>query len=301
MQYIKNNKMLFSALCILLGFSIAGIYNNIKEFNMKVNAHEYKLNECKTNMKNESNSFSWCNEYIKWDGPKRSDAFFTFFDIIFDDHFRIIHLLLPVLIIMCSIDRINNKLKNGYIKNELMRKKYNIYMIQEWFHSISHLLIIPLLFVFIFLVAFILTGNFDYKNSMLNFDPWVNPVFFDNIIFSIIIYFVNFLLHGVFIINIGYIMTKKGKGYILSVISSFIVYLGLWLLSETIFGYFIMRGILGKPELHNYFSFTTLWGYPLINNFLIFTLIQFSYALISSVIVYIIYKNKEEVIMANEK
>ena len=96
-------------------------------------------------------------------------------------------------------------------------------------------------------------------------------------------------------------MTKKGKGYILSVISSFIVYLGLWLLSETIFGYFIMRGILGKPELHNYFSFTALWGYPLINNFLIFTLIQFSYALISSVIVYIIYKNKEEVIMANEK
>ena len=65
MQYIKNNKMLFLALCILLGFSIAGIYNNIKEFNMKVNAHEYKLNECKTNMKNESNSFSWCNEYIK--------------------------------------------------------------------------------------------------------------------------------------------------------------------------------------------------------------------------------------------
>ena len=50
---------------------------DIKEFNMKVNAHEYKLNECKTNMKNESNSFSWCNEYIKWDGPKRSDAFFT--------------------------------------------------------------------------------------------------------------------------------------------------------------------------------------------------------------------------------
>ena len=179
MQYIKNNKMLFSALCILLGFSIAGIYNNIKEFNMKVNAHEYKLNECKTNMKNESNSFSWCNEYIKWDGPKRSDAFFTFFDIIFDDHFRIIHLLLPVLIIMCSINRINNKLKNGYIKNELMRKKYNIYMIQEWFHSISYLLIIPLLFVFIFLVAFILTGNFDYKNSMLNFDPWVNPDFFN--------------------------------------------------------------------------------------------------------------------------
>ena len=32
MQYIKNNKMLFSALCILLGFSIAGRYNNIKEF-----------------------------------------------------------------------------------------------------------------------------------------------------------------------------------------------------------------------------------------------------------------------------
>ena len=120
MKCIKNNKILFLTLFILLGFSIAGIYNNIKEFNIRVYAHEYKINECKTNMKNESNSFSWCNEYIKWDGPKRSDAFFTFFDIIFDNHFRIIHLLLPILIIMCSINRINNKLKNGYIKNELM-------------------------------------------------------------------------------------------------------------------------------------------------------------------------------------
>ncbi len=301
MKCIKNNKILFLTLFILLGFSIAGIYNNIKEFNMRVYAHEYKINECKNNMENESELFAWCKDYLKWDGPKRSDAFFTFFDIIFDNHFRIIQLLLPILIIMCSINRINIKLKNGYIKNELIRKKYSIYMTEEWLLSISHLLIIPLLFVFIFVVSFILTGNFDYKNSMLNFDPWVNPVFFDNIILSIVIYFINFLLHGVFIINIGYIMTKKGKGYILSVISSFIVYLGLWLFSETFFGYFIMRGIFGKPELHNYFSFTSLWGYPLINNFMIFTLIQFSYALISSIIVYIIYKNKEEVIMANEK
>jgi hypothetical protein len=301
MKCIKNNKILFLTLFILLGFSIAGIYNNIKEFNMRVYAHEYKINECKNNMKNESELLAWCKEYIKWDGPKRSDAFFTFFDIIFDNHFRIIHLLLPILIIMCSINRINIKLTNGYIKNELIRKKYSIYMLKEWLLSISHLLIIPLLFVFIFVVSFILTGNIDYKNSMLNFDPWVNPIFFNNIILSIVIYFINFLLHGIFIINIGYIMTKKGKGYILSVISSFIVYLGLWLFSETFFGYFIMIGIFGKPELHNYFSFTSLWGYPLINNFMIFTLIQFSYALISSIIVYIIYKNKEEVIMANEK
>ena len=128
MKCIKNNKILFLTLFILLGFSIAGIYNNIKEFNMRLYAHEYKINECKNNMKNESELLAWCNEYIKWDGPKRSDAFFTFFDIIFDNHFRIIHLLLPVLIIMCSINRINNKLKNGYIKNELMRKKYNIYI-----------------------------------------------------------------------------------------------------------------------------------------------------------------------------
>jgi hypothetical protein len=301
MKCIKNNKMLFLTLFILLGFSIAGIYNNIKEFNMRLYAHEYKINECKNNIKNESELFAWCKEYKKWDGPKRSDAFFTFFDIIFDNHFRIIHLLLPILIIMCSINRINIKLTNGYIKNELIRKKYSIYMLKEWLLSISHLLIIPLLFVFIFVVSFILTGNIDYKNSMLNFDPWVNPIFFNNIILSIVIYFINFLLHGIFIINIGYIMTKKGKGYILSVISSFIVYLGLWLFSETFFGYFIMIGIFGKPELHNYFSFTSLWGYPLINNFMIFTLIQFSYALISSIIVYIIYKNKEEVIMANEK
>ncbi|MEG0022361.1 MAG: hypothetical protein RSB77_04725 [Bacilli bacterium] len=300
MKYFKNNKILVLVLFIILAISARSISNNIREFNMNVDSYNYRINECNTTLKNDKFYFESCKGAKEWGGPKRTDAFFTFFDILFDDKFTILHLLLPFLIIMCTIEKLNQKLKSGYIKNELMRKKYSTIILNEWLCSIKKLWIIPLLFTIIFIASYLLTGNFNYKSSLLNYEPWVNPIFFDNIFFSIIIYLFNFLLHGIFIINIGYIMTKKSKGYILSVLSSFIMFLGAWAFSETFFGYLISGKLFGKPEFHNYFSFTTLWGYPEINNFIMFTLYQFILALISSIFVYKLYKNREEVLIANE-
>ena len=255
MKYNRNNAVLMLVIMVIVGFSLSAIFNNMREFNMNIKAYNYKINKCNTISNNDTTIINYCNEIKKWGGPKRSDTFFTFFDILFDDRFTIMQILLPFLIIMCSISKINEKLKSGFIKNELLRQKYKSFVIKEWIDSLKKLFIIPFMFLIIAVAAYILTGNFDYKNSLLNFNPWVNPIFFDNIVISIIIYLTNFLLHGIFIINIGYIATKKSRGYIPSVLTAYISYLGLWAISETFFGYFIMSGLLKKPELHNYFSF----------------------------------------------
>lgn len=301
MKYNRNNAVLMLVIMVIVGFSLSAIFNNMREFNMNIKAYNYKINKCNTISNNDTTIINYCNEIKKWGGPKRSDTFFTFFDILFDDRFTIMQILLPFLIIMCSISKINEKLKSGFIKNELLRQKYKSFVIKEWIDSLKKLFIIPFMFLIIAVAAYILTGNFDYKNSLLNFNPWVNPIFFDNIVISIIIYLTNFLLHGIFIINIGYIATKKSRGYIFSVLTAYISYLGLWAISETFFGYFIMSGLLKKPELHNYFSFTTLWGYPNINNFVLFTLYQAIITIISCICFYLSYRNKEGVLIANEQ
>ena len=165
MKYNRNNAVLMLVIMVIVGFSLSAIFNNMREFNMNIKAYNYKINKCNTISDNDTTIINYCNEIKKWGGPKRSDTFFTFFDILFDDRFTIMQILLPFLIIMCSISKINEKLKSGFIKNELLRQKYKSFVIKEWIDSLKKLFIIPFMFLIIAVAAYILTGNFDYKNS----------------------------------------------------------------------------------------------------------------------------------------
>ena len=193
-KYLKNNKTLFLVLFIMVGISFLALINNIREFNETKAGYDYTINKCNTVWKNDTNYFEKCEADKEWGGPKRKDAFFTFFDIIYDNKFSIMQLILPFLIIMYSIEKLNNKLKNGFIKNEMTRKKYSSIILDEWKSSIRDLWIIPFLFILVLFLSYCLTGNFDYKYSLLHFEPMLEPKFFDNIVYSIIIYITHFIL-----------------------------------------------------------------------------------------------------------
>ena len=164
----------------------------------------------------------------------------------------------------------------------------------------NYILILTIIIIAVLTLLAVYNNIKDYKESLNNFDPWVNPLFFNNLFTSIIIYFLNFFLYGVFLVNIGFIVARDSKNIILTYITSYLVYFGLWLLSETILGYFIFNGLLGKPEWHNYFSFTSIWGYPNINNFYVRTLIQLLWTLGSFLVLIKFYKKKEKVLINNE-
>lgn len=300
MKKIKQNYILILTIIIIAVLTLLAVYNNIKEYKMNVFSYKYHINQCNNEYKNDSSMQEYCNNLKLWGGPKRSDAFFTFFDLLFDDRLMILELLLPLLIIFCSLDKFLKKLKSGYLKNELTRMPYKKIIIKEWLNGAKIIFIIPCFFIILFIISFFMTGNINYKESLNNFDSWVNPLFFNNLFTSIIIYFLNFFLYGVFLVNIGFIVARDSKNIILTYITSYLVYFGFWLLSETILGYFIFNGLLGKPEWHNYFSFTSIWGYPNINNFYVRTLIQLLWTLGSFLVLIKFYKKKEKVLINNE-
>lgn len=301
MSYIKNNKMTILVILILVGFAIASALNMNWEYNLSVLSYKTTIEKCNTELKDDHSFDAMCEKYRNWEGPKRSDsnAIFMFLDIIHDNIFWTLQTLLPFLILMCTIDRINKKLKNGWIKNELTRKKYKNFIFSEWLHSVKQLWIIPFIFIFVLIISYLMTGNFDYQNSLVGpdrinrFQEFYSTYYseiFDNIPRAIVVCSLNFFMQGIFIINIGYIMTKKSKNYILSVITSYMVFVALWIVSEFYAFYIEM------PKLHNYFSFSAIWSET---NYIVI-LVQLFYVTITSFFVYVAYRHKEEVIMLNE-
>ena len=302
MFYLKKNKITFFTLAILICFAIISAFNVDREFKMRVLSYKTTILRCDSELKGDSSFDDMCREYKNWGGPRRSDssAPLIFLDIVQDNVFMSLQIILPFLILMCSIFNLNKKIKSGWIKNELTRKKYNRFIFFEWLDSVKQLWIIPFVFIFVFFLSYCMTGNLNYHNSYIGALDRINILqdyylpffsdFFRNYPFSLFIYFINFILQGIFIINLGYIMTRKTGNYIVSVISAFIIYNCIWIILEFI------PSMIGKQELRDYFSFSSIWIHT---NWIVF-FIQLFFAAFSSLFVYLLYKNKEEVLSLNE-
>lgn len=53
------------------------------------------------------------------------DTITTFYTILTSKELFYISLIIPIIIMACSIESFHKKIKNGTIKNELMREKYS--------------------------------------------------------------------------------------------------------------------------------------------------------------------------------
>lgn len=105
MKKIKQNYILILTIIFITMLTLLAVFNNIKEYKMNVFAYECHINQCDNEYKNDSSKQEYCNHLKLSGGPKRSAAFFIFFDLLFDDRLMILELFGPFLIIICSLDK----------------------------------------------------------------------------------------------------------------------------------------------------------------------------------------------------
>lgn len=299
-KFIKNNIAVLIAFLILFIFSTILCIRNIKSARINEESRIEGIEVCKEILKHDKYN-EICLENIDAK-PKKRSTLKTYYDIINDNvSYNSISLctafyfLIPFLVIVSSLYNISKKFKNQDIKNHLTRESYNKYIKKILLDSYKSVFIWPMITILLFMFSYIISnGSFEIidTNSSFSYEILSKPVMF------MLSNLLNTIFMSFFWTNIALLIVPDTRNYIVSVLESIMIYFGI-ALTNTFFVILLISKILNK-EVEKYLDFLDVYTYNN-RNLLSFNILCLSIALISGLLVYLKYKNKEKIIMKLER
>lgn len=299
-KFIKNNIAVLIAFLILFIFSTILCIRNIKSARINEESRIEGIEVCKEILKHDKYN-EICLENVDAK-PKKRSTLKTYYDIINDNvSYNSISLctafyfLIPFLVITSSLYNISKKFKNQDIKNHLTRESYNKYIKEIFLDSYKSVFIWPMITILLFIFSYIISnGSFEIidTNSSFSYEILSNPVAF------MLSNLLNTIFMSFFWTNIALLIVPDTRNYIVSVLESIMIYFGI-ALTNTFFVILLISKILNK-DVEKYLDFLDVYTYNN-RNLLSFNILCLSVALISGLLVYLKYKNKEKIIMKLER
>lgn len=299
-KFIKNNIAVLIAFLILFIFSTILCIRNIKSARINEESRIEGIEVCKEILKHDKYN-EICLENIDAK-PKKRSTLKTYYDIINDNVSynsislcTVFYFLIPFLVITSSLYNISKKFKNQDIKNHLTRESYNKYIKEILLDSYKSVFIWPMITILLFMFSYIISnGSFEIidTNSSFSYEILSNPVAF------MLSNLLNTIFMSFFWTNIALLIVPDTRNYIVSVLESIMIYFGI-ALTNTFFVILLISKILNK-DVEKYLDFFDVYTYY--NRELVpFNILCLSIALISGLLVYLKYKNKEKIIMKLER
>ncbi len=299
-KFIKNNIAVLIAFLILFIFSTILCIRNIKSARINEESRIEGIEVCKEILKHDKYN-EICLENIDAK-PKKRSTLKTYYDIINDNVSynsislcTVFYFLIPFLVIVSSLYNISKKFKNQDIKNHLTRESYNKYIKKILLDSYKSVFIWPMITILLFMFSYIISnGSFEIidTNSSFSYEILSNPVAF------MLSNLLNTIFMSFFWTNIALLIVPDTRNYIVSVLESIMIYFGI-ALTNTFFVILLISKILNK-DVEKYLDFFDVYTYY--NRELVpFNILCLSVALISGLLVYLKYKNKEKIIMKLER
>lgn len=299
-KFIKNNIAVLIAFLILFIFSTILCIRNIKSARINEESRIEGIEVCKEILKHDKyNEICLENIDVK---PKKRSTLKTYYDIINDNVnynstslCTVFYFLIPFLVITSSLYNISKKFKNQDIKNHLTRESYNKYIKEIFLDSYKSVFIWPMITILLFMFSYIISnGSFEIidTNSSFSYEILSNPVAF------MLSNLLNTIFMSFFWTNIALLIVPDTRNYIVSVLESIMIYFGI-ALTNTFFVILLISKILNK-DVEKYLDFLDVYTYNN-RNLLSFNILCLSVALISGLLVYLKYKNKEKIIMKLER
>lgn len=299
-KFIKNNIAVLIAFLILFIFSTILCIRNIKSARINEESRIEGIEVCKEILKHDKYN-EICLENIDAK-PKKRSTLKTYYDIINDNVSynsislcTVFYFLIPFLVITSSLYNISKKFKNQDIKNHLTRESYNKYIKEILLDSYKSVFIWPMITILLFMFSYIISnGSFEIidTNSSFSYEILSNPVAF------MLSNLLNTIFMSFFWTNIALLIVPDTRNYIVSVLESIMIYFGITL-TNTFFVILLISKILNK-DVEKYLDFFDVYTYNN-RNLLSFNILCLSVALISGLLVYLKYKNKEKIIMKLER
>lgn len=299
-KFIKNNIAVLIAFLILFIFSTILCIRNIKSARINEESRIEGIEVCKEILKHDKYN-EICLENVDAK-PKKRSTLKTYYDIINDNVSynsislcTVFYFLIPFLVITSSLYNISKKFKNQDIKNHLTRESYNKYIKEILLDSYKSVFIWPMITILLFMFSYIISnGSFEIidTNSSFSYEILSNPVAF------MLSNLLNTIFMSFFWTNIALLIVPDTRNYIVSVLESIMIYFGI-ALTNTFFVILLISKILNK-DVEKYLDFFDVYTYY--NRELVpFNILCLSVALISGLLVYLKYKNKEKIIMKLER
>lgn len=294
-NYIKNNSILFIIVGIIFAYVTALCYGKNIEFMYRNELNQTTYYFCEELNKYEENEI--CNDKEKY--LETADTFYVMQDILSNELFYYFNMFVPILIIFISIKDVHKEIESQNYKYKLSRMSYRKYIINILKKSYKHIWIVPLIYLYIFIWSYHISGHFD-PGVALQAGFYNYAYICKNNTTFIITYILSIILTIGYYINIGLTTVKYNSNVIIMTISATIIHYFIHIMNEFILIPYFWKNLINQKYLF-YFDFLDPYSFYGIESNLL-NLFRFLIPFTISLIILIIsYKNKEKNIIQFEK
>ena len=281
---LKRNKFFLIIFALILIFLIIDSVSYLNEYNEQVEMAEF---------------FAASGYDI--DIPEKMNVISKVNDFFRNRSLAMIQYVFPLLVIVCGVYGFHQKIHSGFFKNEVIRKDYKKYKIKELLSSWKAMSLIPLIVLCSFVFA-LFVCDFDFSGVIDLYDiaEEGKVITTKELALDLILRTFNLSIVSIFCINIGIIFSKKNKSFILTTILSYLFIVVYQLLCELVVGP-ILSNLFNSSFFANGLTMFNFWYYDYGVNWLNMFIYALILVIISTLVVFRIYHNKEDVIIDAEK
>jgi hypothetical protein len=287
---LKDNWTTILIFCLMLIIGYKGVTNYISS-NEKTRAIYLQYYEVCKNTDSTTETISFCNQYNSKNVERDVISTFGYILLVSDD-ISSLQVFAPLLVMIAAAFTFHKYLRKGYFKNSLTRLSYKDAFKNIYLKAQKNALIVPTFLFIILICSCFISKNFNLEYGVSDHGfSFVNEYNSNHILSFLLVYFLNFILQGIFWINIVVYNCKNNKNVIIAIITSFVFYFLLLIGLQ----YDVGELLLASSPYKELFNLCSIWSYNNLSKTSI-TLVSVILVIISSLFVYKAYHDKENVL-----
>ncbi len=301
---LKKHVIFLSVVLITVYLIVISFYKYLNEYYFVPKKYYYEMVEkCnKDILDSDCELFeNYHRKMVPEEALAKEDTVSLASNIVQNYDFAFLQFLGPLLIIIVSSYGIHKEMNSGMVKNYLTRMDYKSYMKRIFLSSVKYAWLFPLTLIIIFLIAgFVTNFNFIVDSSRLESVTYGNFKHSNYLLYTLLMCLLTFL-HSIFQGNLGLICCKRNRNFVVSVITSYMLFMVV-----NIFSYLIVSGLflsrfLNVRDTGEYFNLTGYWWFPDGINYIFLFGVTLLLVALSYAALYFTYRKKEGVLIENEK
>lgn len=305
MKNLKNKNLFFIIVLILFvcfALSSVRVANDVKNNQENLsNSHQKTIEDCNKVVEGETN-YEVCQIILKEDNSyEKLDIYDLGFEIINNYIFYGYNVFFFLFIIIAgSCLYVTKYLRSEILKNTNHRKSYGKIKKELFISSWKYAIIVPVMLLICYIIMYIYTNTYIISDINMEANNLNEYNFGNNMLLYNLKDLYNALVLGLIYTNVTLLIARKEHNYILAVIKSFLAIIGIELFLEIVLNGLVLP-VVFKFYDGDFLNIIDLTALQLSSGFYPKIVFITVLMIISFVLVFISYKDKESLIIDCEK
>ena len=228
---------------------------------------------------------------------KTKPSFYDTVSNILDNNFMFLDLILFLLIVIPTLYNLSDLLSDKTITHNMVKESFSKIKLNIFRKGYRYLWFYPTIILLFFIICLFISTNketttFLYTNINLPSSP----------IYVIIMYLLNTLFLTGTYLNLALIGLRIKPNYFLAILTSFLIFLITEIFLSIFINKLLIYSIFNKANYQGLFSIIGIFNIKIddVINFNLRVFISFIIFLITFIITYLMYKNKEKLVISME-